>query len=191
MASQVEICNLALIRLGESKITTLSDNSKAAILLSSIWDLIKDEVLQAHSWNFAVLRAQLEAEETAPDWGYAYEYPLPGDCLRFLGINDDPDIEYRLEAGVDGKSVFCDEGSPINVKYVTAIDDPELFDPNFVNALGWRLAGDLAFPLTANANLVNAMMGIYQRSLPTAKTLDSQEDSGQLIECPAWVDARR
>jgi hypothetical protein len=191
MASQVEICNLALVRLGESKITAMSDDAKAAILLSSIWDLIVDEVLQAHPWNFAVVRAQLEAEDSAPDWGYAYEYALPSDCLRFLGINEDPDINYRIEAGVDGKSVFCDEDSPINVMYVTAIDDPELFDPTFVSALAWRLAAELAFPLTTNPNLVNAMMGAYQNSLPSAKTLDSVEDGYREISGSPWTDARR
>jgi len=188
MASQVEICNLALIRLGECKITLLSDNSKAAILLSSIWDLIKDEVLAAHSWNFAVVRAQLEAEATPPDWGYDFEYALPGDCLSFLGINDDPDIRYRLEAGVDGKLVICDEATPINVMYVTAVDDPELFDPTFVNAMAWRLAAELAFPLTADPKIMGGMMQLYLGTLNAAKALDKVEDGPREPETSPWIE---
>jgi len=92
---------------------------------------------------------------------------------------------------VDGKTVICDETSPINVMYVTAVDDPELFDPTFVNAMAWRLAADLAFPMTNDPNLTIAMLKAYEQTLSSAKTLDSVEDGPREVEGSVWTEARK
>ena len=118
MATQVEICNLALIRIGQSKIVKMYEDSKAAILLNDIWNLIVDEVLRDHTWNFAIRREQITAEVTAPAWGFTYEYLQPVDCLRVLGIDDNLEISYRVEE----LSIFTDEDSPIG-------EDTQLFHP--------------------------------------------------------------
>jgi len=53
MATQVNICNLALRRLGASVITAIDDGSKNADHCNAFWDYILDEVLEDYSWNFA------------------------------------------------------------------------------------------------------------------------------------------
>lgn len=191
MATQVEICNLALIRGGQNKIAAIDENSKAADLLNGIWDMIIDEVLRDHTWNFAVRRAQVDAEDTAPDWGFALEYLLPDDCLRVLSIDDDPEISYRVE----GVSIFTDEDTPINLKYIGRFgsdeEDIAYFDVKFVNALAWRLLQEIAFALTASLKLVQLASQAYMMALSEAKTVDSQEDSGQDAGCGVWTDARQ
>ena len=51
--SQVDICNLALMRLGESKITTINEGTKKSEHCSMFWDYVLDEVLNDHDWQFA------------------------------------------------------------------------------------------------------------------------------------------
>lgn len=53
MATQVDICNLALRRLGAKAITAIDDGSKEADNCSAFWDYIIDEVLDDYPWNFA------------------------------------------------------------------------------------------------------------------------------------------
>ncbi len=60
MASQVEICNLALDMLGESNITSIAGTEKAAGLLSRRWDYAVDELLRDFPWSFARKSAELE-----------------------------------------------------------------------------------------------------------------------------------
>lgn len=187
MATQVEICNLALIRIGQTKIATMGEATKAADLLNGIWDLILDEVLRDHTWNFAVKREQVVVEATAPAWGFAGEYLLPDDCLRVLGIDDDPEITYRVE----GKSLFTDEDTPINLKYIARVEDTTQFDHKFVSALAWRLALEVAYALAAGPKLVQIASQAYLMAISEAKTVDSQEDGAQDAGCSVWADARQ
>ena len=51
--TSVEICNLALSRLGEYKITTLGDAIPAAEKCSAAYGPARDALLERHRWNFA------------------------------------------------------------------------------------------------------------------------------------------
>lgn len=57
--TQIQICNAALRQLGVAKIVTLSDAVEQARILNDIYDMILDEVLVTHPWNFAIKRATL------------------------------------------------------------------------------------------------------------------------------------
>jgi hypothetical protein len=186
MATQVQICNRTLHRIGQEKIASIEEDSKAAEYLREAWDMIRDEVLRDHTWNFAVRREQVAAEAAAPAWGFAYEYLQPGDCLRVVSIDDDPEIKYRVE----GLSIFTDEGSPINLKYIGQVEDTTQWDAKFVNAFCWRLGQEVAWPLTASLKVVQMTANAYLQALSEAKTVDAQEDGGQDAGCGTWTDCR-
>ena len=59
MASQVDICNLALKRIGATEISSISESEKNAEHCTVFWDYILDEVLEDYSWNFAKKTATL------------------------------------------------------------------------------------------------------------------------------------
>jgi len=56
---QVTICNLALARLGDSRIVTIGDAKPEAEYCSLFYNQTRDECLRAHPWNFATKRAAL------------------------------------------------------------------------------------------------------------------------------------
>lgn len=60
MASQVDICNLALRRLGEREITLITDSNKRAEHCNAFWTYVLDEVLEDYAWNFAKKVATLD-----------------------------------------------------------------------------------------------------------------------------------
>ena len=75
--SVIEICNNALLDLGEDVIMSLGDESKAAGLCNHRWPAVRDAVLRAHPWNCAMAQAELAAGAVAPLWKWEYKYNLP------------------------------------------------------------------------------------------------------------------
>ena len=82
MASTVDIVNIALTLLGESRITSIDDDVKAAREAKALFDHARDALIGGYNWSFAKARAQLSADATAPVFEYANAFTLPVDCLR-------------------------------------------------------------------------------------------------------------
>jgi len=88
MASQVEIANRALTKLGAARIISFDDDNKQARAVKSMFEIVRDAELRAHLWSFSVKRVSLAALSTTPTWGFDYEYQLPSDYLRLVQVND-------------------------------------------------------------------------------------------------------
>ena len=184
MATKVSICNLALRSVGAQRITALTDANEAARVLNDIYDLIRDEVLTAHPWNFASKRASLVAEDDAPEFDYDTAYALPTDCLRVIRM-EETDADFKIEAGL----LLTDE-STANILYIAKITDESKFSPFFVTTLAVRLASEIAYPLTNDQNLAVKKYEEYERKIKMAKSIDGQEGSVETIEDSSWIDDR-
>jgi hypothetical protein len=57
MATDVDIANRALSRIGARRLTTLADATEAARAINSAFVQVRDEVLRAHPWKSACRRA--------------------------------------------------------------------------------------------------------------------------------------
>ena len=55
--TSVGIANVALARLGATRILAIDEDTENARLVNAIYGTIRDEVLSAHPWNFAIKRA--------------------------------------------------------------------------------------------------------------------------------------
>lgn len=88
MASDVDICNLALAHLGDDATVSSIDppeGSAQAEHCSRFYPIARDAVLEAHDWNFASTRAVLA--QVASQWSsWAYCYELPAECLRAIAV---------------------------------------------------------------------------------------------------------
>jgi len=59
-STDIEIANLAFIRLGANTITSMTDGSRNATTINTIYGMIRDEVLRSFDWGFAKKRAYLD-----------------------------------------------------------------------------------------------------------------------------------
>jgi len=84
----VDLCNMALIALGQTTITALTDDDENARRCNSIYETIRDELLVKHPWNFAIKRSTLvEITKSDPDiWVTATDYEVD-DVVEFNGTN--------------------------------------------------------------------------------------------------------
>lgn len=100
MATEVDICNLALAHLGdEATIASLKppEGSAQAEHAARFYPIARDTLLDMHSWDFASKRASLAATtNTNKQWEYAYAAPI--DMMNAVAIiSPDADNDYATK----------------------------------------------------------------------------------------------
>jgi hypothetical protein len=143
--SILDICNLALIKIGSAKIVALTD--KDDVNLSKIYSQIRDQLLIQYPWNFARTREELSPNDEAPAFEWDYEYDLPVDYLGRPELYDT-----MAEFVIEGTSLLCND-DVIYLKYTTQITDTSLFTNIFIDCLVLAIASELAIPITNDQKL--------------------------------------
>jgi len=88
MASEVDICNLALANLGDTAtVASISppEGSAQAEHCARFYPIARDTLLEMHNWNFSSRRIVLA--EVTNSWSmWRYAYALPADCINPISI---------------------------------------------------------------------------------------------------------
>lgn len=182
--SEVSICNSGLIRIGATRIASLTEESKEAFLCFEQYPILRDEVLAAHPWNFAIKRATLPILGSTPSFGFGYEFQIPTDCLRVIELN-----EKHNDYQVEGDKLLYDQDT-VAIRYIARIEDTTKYSPMFVSALSARIAADLAYPLVQSNTVARDMKAHYERLLSEAKTVDAQEGTPPVLVDDTWLNSR-
>lgn len=161
-ASETEIVNDALARLGISPIMAMTDASKQAQYAERFYGQTRDEVLASHAWNFAIKRAVLARLTAAPTFEWLYAYQLPTDHLRLVQLNGYETESPEDTHAVEGNTLVTD-AEKAEIRYVARVSDVTLYPPLFIEALSIKLAGKLAGPLIGSRDLPGALMQEYER----------------------------
>lgn len=170
--SDVEICNMALLKFGDIQITALTDDSREARTCNTIYPILKDQLLYSYPWNFAVVRADITPEITStPPFEWDYAYTLPYDSLRVLAL-----FGSAAKWVVNNGLFLTNQNNNIFIKYISQVDAPGRFNPYFSSCLSLLLAAELATKLKGSKsmrnNLLNELMKI---ELPKAYRLNAIE----------------
>jgi hypothetical protein len=191
-ASAIDICNLALTRLGHSNVQSLTEESEESRKCSMLYDRIRRTALRAHPWNFAtttVALAPLEGDDVLYDWDYVYQ--LPADQLRLLYIVDPSDKDnFKIPFEVRSGGVLLTDQEDARIRYIKDVSDTSAFDEQFIEAFSYRLAADLAMPLTGKAEYANAMNSLYNTTVRAAMASDAKERRRENKANRDFIDAR-
>jgi hypothetical protein len=183
MASEVQICNMALSNIGVSAfIESMGEASLAAQTLSIWYAPTLDKVLSDIRWPFATKRAALQDIGSPPDgWGYRYRYP--NDCVFARGLvlpgmallPEAVKIPFNVESdGANGKAIVTNEPEAI-LEYTMRFTETGLFPPPFVDAFAWALAARVAAPITSDMAKGEAAGNFYQMALRRAASNELSE----------------
>lgn len=175
MPTAVDLVNQALVELGgrpevESLTDTASDSARIA---NAVYATVRDTLLQQHPWNFAMARAEVEADDTDPDFGWSKRYALPDDCLRVWRLSDEP--TNKLGWAVEGGWLLTDEASPIELRYIARVEDPDDWSPAFQRAVIGELAAAMAMAISNTAAVAQAARQTAAIRLEEARSLDGRE----------------
>lgn len=198
MASQVEIANRALTKLGAARIISFGDDNKQSRAISSMYDHVYQSELRQRVWSFSKKRASLAALSSTPEWGYKYEYQLPTDCLRLLQVEelysgvglDDYVNTDTAEFSIEGRKILTDLGAPLKILYCANIEDTTQWDATFVEAIASRLAYELAEDLTQSNQKKADAMTDYQRAMSAAIRSNAVELPPRMVADNAWIMSR-
>ena len=195
MASVPGIVNSALAKIGATRITALTDGTRNAQVASDIYDVVRDDMLRGHNWNFATQRVQLARSANAPAFGFDYQYPVPADFLRVVSVHDNDagtgDVAYKVEhSDDDDATVILTDATEVWLRYVAAVTDPNRMSADFREALAYALAENMAIPIASSNTLREQMAKERQRAIAKAKSADGQEDYPEQFPESSWVTAR-
>ena len=113
-------------------------------IINQRYESARDFVFREHPGTLLLDGQHLARETTTPDFGYAFQYPLPVDpfCLRVLEFSNGalgyPQDNMTSNTGapvfvIEGRKLLTDETAKI--KYIARVTDPNEYDSGLIEAL--------------------------------------------------------
>jgi len=189
MASNVEIANRALQKLGAKRIVSLTEDSRNGRAVNAAFEVLKEAELRKHPWNFAVKRASLAASATAPLFTKSNSFPLPSDFLRLLAPDEEDNTNYR-DWQIEGRSIVTNDDAPLEIRYVSNVDDPNEMDVLFREALSMKIAEELAEELTQSNQKKAEAVQAYMQKIGEARRANAFERVSQSQPEDVWITVR-
>lgn len=189
--NRVELCNLALGRIGQGASKPIqsidgTDTSEAARVAQRVFPHAMETVLSEYPWPFAISAAALAAvPQVVPGWDYVYAYP--NNCLNVLALSDaysDPmraaqsiaRVPFKIVQNLSGEGrVIATDLPEAYAWYTVSMLDPAFGDALFRDALAWRLAMEFALGLKADPRMAQAAGPAYTLALSKAIAKFSNE----------------
>lgn len=205
--SQVDVCNLALSRMGGQsimQITSLGEASTEARQCAIKFPYVLRSALRSYPWHFAAKEIALallggEAREFKENSRALYYYQYPEECLQILAINpvtgrkgnyDTASFEYTVERIADGTKVIVTSCSQAVLTCTSYADDPSIWDSLFTDAFAWQLASELSLSLGGSSGIVQSLQEMASRAFEKAKNQDCRE--GAIVHRTSYyLEARK
>ena len=215
MASEVEICNMALGHIRAGEINSLDESSQQARKCKLMYPILRDQLLEDSPWQFAsAVKPLSELDSTFFNWAHVYQYPY--DCLRVnriipnvekinsdnTGLRDygedwrNPDFSEFTEYKVynqNGNQIICSNHPELRIDYRVKVTDPNLFSINFTLALSHLLAAEMAIPLAGvelGVPLSQTSLGKYRYYL-NAGIVNELNEQKRLIGESEYIEIRK
>ncbi|MBO7509465.1 MAG: hypothetical protein J6T57_04295 [Alphaproteobacteria bacterium] len=162
---------MALLKLGENPIQSLSDDTAAAKLGRTLVDFVIDTLLAIHPWRFACNSYTLARDEDG-------NFEIPSEVLRIIKTN----------GHVIGNKIVSDIDT-LNITAIVRVS-PDKFPSYFASLVATKLATEFCMPLTSDQTVFRTMVALYETELQTAKFIDSTTSINSGIENFSLIDSR-
>lgn len=198
--SEVVICNKALAHLGEDPITSLDDPSKKAELCRLQYPSLRDAVIEARMWRFALIRAVSSTADIPevrnddpdyPQWGDGFVHAFPTNMLQVFRAYRDTTADKVPAQWTREGDYIVSESDYLYLWGVRRVTDTNKFSNLFIEVLAARLAADLAVPITHNRTLMADMWQLYNDKMSEAAVRDGQQGRSEKTNATTLTGARR
>lgn len=197
MASTIDIINVALTRLGESRILSIDEGTKPAEEVAAVYDSILESELMDNRWGFATKRASIAALAEAPTWGYARKFAFPSDCLSVQYVNGQSvtSLDYLRTSDdpiwkIEGSAIMTDLATPLQIIYTAKIENPDEWDAGFRKVMAIKIAETVCISLTNDKSLRDRLVQEYETSIRTARQNSAIQSPPQDLRDSSWLHAR-
>jgi hypothetical protein len=199
MSTNIILVNRALRQLGEYAITSFDEQTEVAETCSIILPGTVSFLLTAHPWRFAMAKAQLARESTAPISGWRYSFALPAELLMLRtvfsssGEGASPLLEYEMQSGR-----LLANHDALWIDYVQN-KDPGTWPAWFFRLATDALSADLAVAVGAGVTMAELFHkrafgtpqeGMSGGGMRFARTQDSQQQPARPMSSFPLAEAR-
>lgn len=196
-ASKLSLYNGALRRLGERKLSTVTDNVPERHHLDTIWD--EDPVqlmLEKYNWGFAHKAMEWNYNSAIePDFGHRYAFDVPSDYVRLAALCSDEYFESPLRQYVKEANYFFCDYQTIYLKYVSSASDYgkdySKWSKLFENMTATYIAQELAPTLNKSKSDVEKLEKEMKKYSTEARSMDAMEQPTRFPPQGSWTRSRR
>ena len=181
--TRVCVQNMALDYLRQQPLAIADDpNTAEGRWLGRNYAVVRDGLLRAHPWNFAIKRVEMAAEAAAPVYGWMYSYQPPSDWLKILPLthngsfNGQP-LPYALENG----RILTDIEPPLRLRYVYREEDEGEWDVMFADVVALTLAMRMSHFMTGKQSMTETLAAMLRTAMEMARLNDALEGSAEAI----------
>lgn len=171
MLTKIDLCSMALLKLGEQPIQSLLDDTASAKLSRVLYDSVIDALIAVHPWRFATRQISLTRSTDGT-------FLIPSDVLRVL----------KSDGRILGNKVISDADNTDILATVRV--DPDMFPSYFVSLAATRLAMEFCVPLLGDQSVFRMLVALYESELQTAKFIDGTTTINDGISKFSLLDVR-
>jgi len=157
MLTKIDICSMALLKIGERPIQSFNEDTSTAQIARTLFDPTTDALLARHPWGFA--SAEFELSKTSDG-----DFLIPVEVLRVLSCS-------AATFKINGDRISA-APAKITIRAIVRVA-PERLPSFFVSVLATRLAMEFCMPISDNQQAFNALSVLFESELRAAKFIDS------------------
>ena len=171
MFTKIDLCSMALLKLGEKPIQSWREDSASAQLARTLFEPTVDTLLSLFPWRFATKTLVLNKTQDN-------DFLIPSEVLRIL----------KCKGQINGNKIKA-AGNTITILAVVKTE-PEMFPGYFATLLATKLAMEFCIPLIGDANVFKMMTALYESEYQSAKFIDSTTTKQSDIGSFSLIDSR-
>lgn len=171
MLTKIDLCSMAMLKLGEKPVQSLLDDGAAAQLARTLFDPVIDALIAVHPWRFATRTFDLTPTADG-------DFLIPAQVLRVI----------KCPGRVLGNKITSGAGR-ISILATVRVPVAE-FPSYFVSLAATKLAMEFCTPLTGDQNVFRMLAALYESEMQSAKFIDSTTSVTADIENFSLIDAR-
>ncbi len=171
MLTKIDLCSMALLKLGEKPVQSLSDDTPGARLGRTLVDFVIDTMLAMHPWRFAYRTYDLIKDSNG-------NFNIPSDVLRIIKTN----------GKIIGNQIIS-KFDKVSIEAIVRVD-PNDFPSYFTSLVATKLALEFCVPLLSDQTVFRTLVALYETELQTAKFIDSTTSVAPGIENFSLIDSR-
>ena len=186
-SSEIDICSLALLKIGANSIASFDEGTAEAEVAANLYPIVRDALISAHPWNFALSQKTLAKLAIKPVADFANAFQLPSDCVHVLSAGTDGrgrGLRYRIS-----QRRLHTNAEEVVLTYLYRANETD-FPPFFDMALIAQLAAEFCIPLTDSTSRSESLRKLAEKEFRRAKLIDSQEDSAPHFEDFTLIEVR-
>lgn len=190
-AAPINVKNAALTAIGAKPLTSEAETSAQARVLNSHYELVVQEALTKHAYDWATKNALLVKQSETPDGEYIYA--LPPDILN---------MRYITHKGTRIDVVETEEGQPIlpwddsfYIHYTWRVPESR-WPADFADGIVKKLQAVLKRGLLSDDSAAEALDEIAEKKLRRGMVRDKRQTRGRQVTTPGrmtqiWYGTRR